>query len=495
MSGRPRLRLTGFVSFVVRMASLASGLIFSVIVARRLSEEDFGAWTYVGRLVSYFAVTASFISFWAGRDAGRGGKPLKTALAGSVLMSLILSIAYLGVVAFSAEAIGREPWVVMLGLIQLPILHLLNTAEGVSYGHKPIASAYGFAVFEVAKVTFAVVAVYFLGLGLAGVFISLALAQLLQASILIYLQRNTLDSFRFGDLLRWLKGFAVPLLTVLGGFVYGLDVFLGGVLYGSALPLAYWQAALTVALVVGMYNNLVLGLYPVLLGGGGSRDIEKVFRFAMLLGVPLLFGALILGRDILQLLRPAYAEASSILVVLSISYFINGLSYFFTSVVGGLDEVDKRSDVSLADYLRSGIFRYNLFYLVLASAYVAAFSLATMYAKSAAMTQVETAQLWAYAHLGFSISLTTVGYLFSRRRIKFQLPTKPLAKYIIAALLMTAAIAPIYLIIPQSNTAIIQLTRIGAILLTGAAAYTATIMLIDTEAKAMIKLVFNRLFS
>lgn len=494
MSGRPRLRLTGFVSFLVRMGSLASGLVFSVIVARRLSEEDFGAWTYVGRLVSYFAVTASFISFWAARDAGRGGKPLKTALAGSAFMSLILSMAYLGAVAFSAEAIGREPWVVMLGLMQLPILHLLNTAEGVSYGHKPIASAYGFAVFEVAKVIFAVVAVYFLGLGLAGVFISLALAQLIQALLLVYLQRNVLGRFEPRDLIRWLKGFAVPLLNVVGGFVYGLDVFLGGVLYGSAIPLAYWQAALTVALVVGMYNNLVLGLYPVLLSGGGSRDIEKVFRFAMLLGVPLLFGALVLGRDILQLLRPAYAEASSILVVLSISYFINGLSYFFTSVVGGLDEVDKRSDVSLADYLRSGIFRYNLVNLVLSSLYIAAFSLATMYAKSAAMSHVETAQLWAYAHLGFSTSLTTVGYLFSRRRIKFKLPIKPLAKYIAAALFMTASITPIYIIIPPSNTALIQLTRIIAILLTGAAAYTAAVMLIDTEAKTMIKLVLKRLF-
>jgi hypothetical protein len=132
----------------------------------------------VGRLVSYFAVTASFISFWAGRDAGRGSRPLKTALFGSGVMVTLLSLVYLGVVGFSAGAIGREPWVVLLGLMQLPVLHLLNTVEAVSYGHRPVVSAYGFAVFEVAKVAFAFAAVYVAGLGLAGVFASLALASL-----------------------------------------------------------------------------------------------------------------------------------------------------------------------------------------------------------------------------------------------------------------------------------------------------------------------------
>jgi O-antigen/teichoic acid export membrane protein len=61
-SARPGLRFTGFVAFAVRIGSLLTGLAFSIIVARRLSEEDFGAWAYVGRLVSYFAATASFIN-------------------------------------------------------------------------------------------------------------------------------------------------------------------------------------------------------------------------------------------------------------------------------------------------------------------------------------------------------------------------------------------------------------------------------------------------
>ncbi len=493
MTGRPGLRMTGFVAFVVRMGSILSGLVFSLIVARRLSEEDFGAWTYVGRLVSYFAVTASFISFWAGRDAGRGGRPLKTALFGSGVMATFLSLAYLGVVGFSASAIGREPWVVLLGLMQLPVLHLLNTAEGVSYGHRPVISAYGFAVFEVAKVFFAFIAVYVAGFGLTGVFASLALAQLVQLGVLVYLQRGVLGGVDLGDLLRWLKGFSIPLIGVVNGFVYGLDVFLGGVLYGSALPLAYWQAALTVALVVGMYNNLTVGLYPALLSGGGGREVEKVFRFAMMLGVPLFVGAVFLGEDILRLLRPAYAEAAPVLYVLAASYWVGGLSYLFTSVVGGKEDVDRGVDISFGDYVRSWLFRYNLVILLLNVVYISAFSAVAYTARTVGWGVVDTAYVWAFVHLGLSAVGVFVGYLFSRRRIVFRVPWLSFVRYAVASVLMVASIYPLYLSLPVSNTAAVQFVRVGAMLVVGVAVYFGAVVLLDREGRGMMKLLITRL--
>ncbi len=492
MARRTGLRLTGFVAFVVRMGSLLSGLAFSLIVARRLSEEDFGTWAYIGRLVSYFASTAAFISFWAARDAGRGGRPLKTALFGSGLMATILSLAYLGVVSFSASAIGREPWVVLLGLMQLPVLHLLNTVEGVSSGHKPIVSAYGFAVFEVVKVFFAFIAVYVAGLGLAGVFVSLALAQLVQLLILIYLQRDVLGRVVLADFLRWLKGFSIPLIGVVNGFVYGLDVFLGGVLYGSALPLAYWQAALTVALVVGMYNNLTVGLYPALLSGGGGREVEKVFRFAMMLGVPLFFGAIFLGEDILRLLRPAYAEATLVLYVLVLSHWIGGLTSIFGSIVGGREDVDTRADVSYSDYIKSWLFRYNIVGLLLGVAYVVGFSIVTYAARASGWNPVNTAYAWAYVQLGLSISGLSISYFFSRRRLVFRIPWLGIIRYFGASALMLASMYPLYLFVPTSNTAVVQFVRVATMLAVGIATYFGVVILFDKEGREMVKILVTR---
>jgi len=495
LARRPGLRLTGFVAFAVRMGSLLSGLVFSLIVARRLSEEDFGAWTYVGRLVSYFTATASFIGFWAGRDAGRGGRPLKTALFGSGVMATLLSLMYLGVVGFSAGAIGREPWVVLLGLMQLPVLHLLNTVEAVSYGHRPVVSAYGFAVFEVAKVFFAFAAVYVVGLGLAGVFASLALAQLIQLLILIYLQRDLFGEAVLGDLLRWLKGFSIPLIGVVNGFVYGLDVFLGGVLYGSALPLAYWQAALTVALLVGMYNNLAVGLYPALLSGGGGGEVEKVFRFAMMLGVPLFFGAVFLGEDILRLLRPAYVEAALALYVLTISYWVSGLTSLLATIVSGIEDVDRQSNVSFKDYSKSWLFHYNFVVFLLNAVYVSVFSAVAVVARAAGWDAADTAYAWAYVHLGSSVAGVMVGYFFSRRRVVFRVPWASLLRYAAASTVMVAAMYPLYVVLPVSNTAVVQFVRVGTMLVVGIAAYLVAVVLLDREGRGMVKLLITRLTS
>jgi O-antigen/teichoic acid export membrane protein len=494
-SARPGLRFTGFVAFAVRIGSLLTGLAFSIIVARRLSEEDFGAWAYVGRLVSYFAATASFVSFWAGRDAGRGRRPLKTAMVGSGLMVVPLSLAYLAVVGFSAHAIGRESWVVMLGLMQLPVLHLLNTADGVSYGHRPTASAYAIATFEVVKLFLAFLMVHLLGLGLFGVFASISIAQLVQLSVLVYLQRDVMGGVNLGDFLRWLKGFAIPLLGFVNGLVYGLDVFLGGVIYGSALPLSYWQAALTIALVVSYHNNLVVGLYPALLSGGGSREVEKVFRFAMILGTPLLFGALFLGRDLLLLLRPAYAEAAPVLYVLAVSCWIGGLGTLFSSIVGGKEEVDRRVDVSFLDYVKSKLFRYTLIALFLSVGYVTAFSVVTVVARLGGWGPVDTAYGWSYVHLGMSVASVVIGYLFSKGRVVFKIPWKSLAGYFGASVLMVSVMYPLHAIVPPSSTAILQLVRVGTLLVVGATTYLGAVFMVDKEGRVMVKLLFAKLSS
>jgi O-antigen/teichoic acid export membrane protein len=493
LARRPGLRLTGFVAFAVRMGSLLSGLAFSLIVARRLSEEDFGAWTYVGRLVSYFAATASFISFWAGRDAGRGGRPLKTALFGSGVMATLLSLVYLGVVGFSAGAIGREPWVILLGLMQLPVLHLLNTVQGVSYGHRPVVSAYGFAVFEVAKVFLAFVAVYVAGLGLAGVFASLALAQLIQLLILIYSQRDVLGRVELGDLVRWLKGFSIPLIGVVNSFVNGLDVYLGGIIYGSALPIAYWQAALIIALIVSYYSNLTISLYPVLLSGGGRKDVEKVYKFSMMLGIPLLFGVIFLGRDILHFLRPAYAEATSALYILVLSHWIGGLGYVFAIIVSGKEDVDRNVNITFKDYMKTRLFRYNLLGLFLNIVYVLTFAAVTLVARNVGWGPADTAFVWACVHLSLSPVGLLVGYRFSRKDINFKTPWPSIIKYLGASALMLGFMFPVYLFVPISYTAAMQFVRIASLLAIGIATYFGAVILFDKEGLEMVKFLFSRL--
>jgi O-antigen/teichoic acid export membrane protein len=294
-------------------------------------------------------------------------------------------------------------------------------------------------------------------------------------------------------LIKWLKGFPVPLIGIVNGFVYGLDIFLGGALYGSALPLAYWQAALTVALVINFYTNLAAGLYPALLSGGGTREVEKIFRFAMMLGVPMLFGTIFLGRDILLLLRPAYAEAAPVLYVLALSYWVVGLSGLFAVIVWGKEEVDRKADITFADYVRSGLFRYILAGLLLGILYIMVFTGVALVARVWGWGPVVTANTWAYAHLGLSVAGFVVGYLFSRQKLVFRLPWLSVVRYVVASFLMLALMYPLYLYIPTSNIAAVQFIRVAVLLASGVTAYSIPVILLDREGREMVKLLFNRL--
>jgi uncharacterized membrane protein YtjA (UPF0391 family) len=354
---------------------------------------------------------------------------------------------------------------------------------------------YGFAVFEVTKVFLAFMTVYILGLGLVGVFVSLTLAQLIQLSLLIYLQRDLLGRVSLQDLIRWLKGFPIPLIGYVNGFVSGLDLFLGGALYGSALPLAYWQAASTVALVINFYVNLAAGLYPALLSGGGTREVEKVFKFAMMLGVPMLFGTLFLGRDILLLLRPAYAESAPVLYVLALSNWIGGLSGLFAVIVWGKEDVDRGADITFADYVKSRLFRYILAELLRGILYSMIFSVVALIARTRGWGPVVTANAWAYALFGLSVAGLVVTYLFSRRSLAFRLPWQSVIRYVVASFLMLALMFPLYLLIPTSNIAATQFVRVATLLVVGVAAYFISVILVDREGREMVKLLFNRLVS
>jgi len=141
----------------------------------------------------------------------------------------------------------------------------------------------------------------------------------------------------------------------------------------------------------------------------------------------------------------------------------------------------------------SWLFRYNMVVFLLNVVYVAVFSAVALAARGGGWGAADTAYAWAYVHLGLSIVAVFVGYLFSRRRVVFKIPWLSLIRYIVASMLMVAAIYPLYLSLPISNTATVQFVRVGAMLATGLAAYLGAVVLMDREGRGMVKLLITRL--
>jgi hypothetical protein len=171
------------------------------------------------------------------------------------------------------------------------------------------------------------------------------------------------------------------------------------------------------------------------------------------------------------------------------------LSTLFSSIVGGKEEVDRGVDVSFQDYVKSKLFRYMLIALFLSTGYVSAFSVITVMARLGGWGPVNTAYGWSYVHLGMSVASVVIGYLFSKGRVVFKIPWKSLAGYLGASALMVSAMYPLHAFIPPSSTAILQLARVGILLVAGITTYLGIVLTLDREARVMIKLLFKRLNS
>jgi hypothetical protein len=83
-------------------------------------------------------------------------------------------------------------------------------------------------------------------------------------------------------------------------------------------------------------------------------------------------------------------------------------------------------------------------------------------------------------------------YLFSRRKLVFSVPWKSIIRYLLAAALMLGLMYPLYLYVPTSNTAVVQIARVASMLTVGIATYFGSVILLDKEGREMVKILVTR---
>jgi len=66
-----RVTYSGLIGLVVGLASIITGLVFSLIITRRLTPDEYGTWSLIGSMVAYFIISEAVISFWTVRQLGQ----------------------------------------------------------------------------------------------------------------------------------------------------------------------------------------------------------------------------------------------------------------------------------------------------------------------------------------------------------------------------------------------------------------------------------------
>ena len=82
-----RVTYSGLIGFIVGISGVFTGLIFVLMITRRLSPEEFGTWTLIGSILTYFLISELIISFWTTRQIARDEDVGKTAVFSSKIMA------------------------------------------------------------------------------------------------------------------------------------------------------------------------------------------------------------------------------------------------------------------------------------------------------------------------------------------------------------------------------------------------------------------------
>ncbi len=475
-----RLRYTGLVAFLMRIGSVFTGLAFTVLVTRNLSVSDFGLWQYISILCSYLLFPNGLINYWSTRFTARGYSVGKTHICLSASFSFAALLAFLAISVWGSRELTADVSVFFLASLTLPFLYLSQALEALAYGHRPDLPQYGFMVFEVSKIALGVFFVLLLRMGFHGVLISVILAYAVQATFLAIMQLDFLKgAFDWSVVSRWIKSSWLPAYGMIPSTLSGFDAFLVTILSGSTEPIAYWKAAQVILGIIGYSTYLASALYPKLLSGGGSKDVETALKLVLTFTVPMVIGAFVLAKPLLAILKAEYAAASDIVRVGSFVALTSAIINIFSGAISGLESVDKEGQLSFRKLLKSKLFLVPSIGIITSSAYLASLTIIARILLSYKAENVYIA-IPFYASIGLLILNTfTLLYLYSmlKKILKFYFPTRSLLKNIVASLPMVIMFY-LYPAVGSLNTI--------AEALMGGCVYFSLLFLIDKETKELV---------
>jgi len=482
--GQIRLRYSGLVFFFFRLFSVGTGLLFTLMLTRSITLEEYGIYSNLNDILSYFTLSSSIIPFWVTRFIARQ-RPgaAETGLVMNILIAAISAASYLLVIPWAVRAM-KISWVYLPAYIAGAIVifgsHLVAVLEAILYSKRPETLGFGIFIFETSRVLLGLSLLIALRLGLIGAIIGLAAAFLIQS--LFYLLKYLLREFKFGLRVRWdyvrewLKASAINVYGIVSGRILALaNIFL--FIYAGELSRAYYGAASAIASIIGYSSSLAFALYPKLLSKAdtGHEDVVLSLKMVLMFAAPMAVGAITLSEELLSILNVSYSVAKPILIILATDALLSAFSSIFGSIVSGTEKFDIDTRILFRDIVKSKLF------LLLTLHYVQATIVALpayIFLSSVALNALEAAEYLALITLIANIFITMARYMIAKRCLEFRVPWLSIGKYFAASIIM----ALILHVFQMPARLLFTLFRIFF----GALIYFAALLKIDKEAREFL---------
>lgn len=488
-----RVTYTGLIALATSLLGVITGMIFVVIVTRKITPEDFGLWTLIGSLVSYVIIIEPIISYWTTRQIARGEEIAKTALFTGGIFSIGGLLVYSIITLFISSSLGADLYILILASAFIPINFISNILYSICLSHRPQGVSYGMMSFEITKIPFGIAFVVLLHMGIAGALLTTILATSVKTIILLLMTKNII----IGEIKRkmikfWIKMSWLPLYISSFGLIHKLDVLIFSTISSSFVGVAYWGVSITASGLVGHSGTLSQALYPKLLATGKTEFAEQNFKRTMYFAIPLLAASIIFAKPILHILNPLYVDGTSIVIFQALRTFIAVPMGIFFNIMEAYEKIDLDKNASFKQYLKSKLFFVPTLQYILAGSYIIILSVFLLTADMSKLEEVNSVIIWSVIQFVVTAPIMLYSFYIVRQKYKLKLPFQSILKYAGATLITTLLIILIsehVLTYPDSIWKF--LPQIIPIVILGAVIYLGITYVIDEDTKKMIKLIIN----
>jgi len=430
-----RVTYSGLISFVIGLISVITGIIFTLIVTRQLSPEEFGTWGLIGGLITYVLISEPIISFWVTRQTARGKNLGRTSIFSSAVFSAIGMSAYIIIAYYVGLQSDADLSGLLLATILIPFLFITKTLTAIALGYKPQSVSYGLLAFEIIKIPFGLIFVYFLDMGIEGAILATAIAYLGNLIVLAILVRDKIkEKFQFSVLKNWMRLSWIPLYSNVSELVFTLDVMIFSVITGSVVGVAYFAVGLSVVSLVGHSGLITRGLYAKLLAGGEKTHLQENLRLFFYFAFPLTAFTLSFAKPGLFALNPIYVIVVPVVLFLTIRAFLYQFNGILYTALQGIEKVDINEKSTFREYIKSKLAFLPTLRLIEFSLYVIALAVILLIDSNG--EQLELVIKWSAIILFVQIPFSIYLYILIRKNFTLKVGFVSLIKYLATSVLV-----------------------------------------------------------
>ena len=431
-----RLTYSGLISFLISILSIFTGLIFTLIVTRRLDQTHFAIWSLIGGIIAYSMVFSPISNYWLARQIARGEKESITGIISAIIFSIAAIGVYFIATLILSSSSDADVKILLFAVLLVPLSYIVRGFSTIVSSYKPQGASYSALVFEITKIPIGFLFVYVLDLGIIGAIITVAISNLAQIIFcIIYSKEKLKEHFHYAVFKNWLKLSWLPVFASLHDRIIYLDSTIYTLITGSVTGVAFIGIAKTLGNLVSNTSSLSVGLAPKLLATNNIHHTELMMERILLFAIPTLGFTITFAKPSLWVLNPIYVDAVNIVILWSISHFTWVIFGIFTSTLESLERIDIGFKAKTREYLKSRLFTVRLVYAVGYSAYIIVLTLVLMILPKSESNILETIFWWGVVYAVSNISILIAFSIMTGRQISFKFPVNKTVKYAIVTLL------------------------------------------------------------